>query len=227
MVFEPSGACGPTAREVFRRLLRHGSPPADEQPSAFAQRLRQKWCVLVRRQAARTVLRRMHISSAQAPDDVPADEVAVSAAARGEETALRDLLRARGPPQAGNLTAPDLARTPGAGASAPRAVPAPGVLGSAMQGMPTVGAVAPPCTVGSSSPIPPWGVASPPACAVLGWSPVQPLHNIFSATGCSDASLHTAHGGVGFQSQIGVSGTEVDHRAPCLSVPIPIPHLDG
>eukprot|EP00661_Eupelagonemidae_sp_cell13_P012830 gene12830-biopygen19983 len=84
MVFEPSGACGPTAREVFRRLLRHGSPPADEQPSAFAQRLRQKWCVHVRRQAARTVLRRMHTSSAQAPDDVPADEMTVSAAARGE-----------------------------------------------------------------------------------------------------------------------------------------------
>eukprot|EP00661_Eupelagonemidae_sp_cell13_P025425 gene25425-biopygen10506 len=98
MVFEPSGACGPTARDVFRKLVRVGNAPAEEDPKTFAHRIRQRFCVLVRRQAAQAVLRRGRVRS-EDPDDAPVQcALAVSAAARLEETDLAQLLAARRPP---------------------------------------------------------------------------------------------------------------------------------
>eukprot|EP00660_Eupelagonema_oceanica_P001521 gene1521-biopygen26461 len=59
MIFEPSGGWGPSAADVFRRLIRVGDSALGEDRSRRATQHRQKWCVLVRRLAARRVLRRL------------------------------------------------------------------------------------------------------------------------------------------------------------------------
>ena len=96
MVFEPSGACGPTARAVFRKLVRSGWNPDRESRSQLAQRVRQKWCVLVRRQAARTVLRRMAGGDrGLCEDEPPSVGLAASAAATLESSRLASQLARR------------------------------------------------------------------------------------------------------------------------------------
>eukprot|EP00666_Eupelagonemidae_sp_cell4sb_P017803 gene17803-biopygen14975 len=90
MIFEPSGGCGPSARDVFHRLARGGSAGADVQPAVFALQHRQKWSVLVRQLHARAVLRRLHDSLPVADTCVlsPAQEAAEAAAAAREASWL-------------------------------------------------------------------------------------------------------------------------------------------
>eukprot|EP00666_Eupelagonemidae_sp_cell4sb_P003729 gene3729-biopygen36203 len=90
MIFEPSGGCGPSAREVFHRLARGGSAGADIEPAVFALQHRQKWSVLVRQLHARAVLRRLHDSVPVADPCAlsPAQEAAEAAAAARESSWL-------------------------------------------------------------------------------------------------------------------------------------------
>eukprot|EP00666_Eupelagonemidae_sp_cell4sb_P017976 gene17976-biopygen815 len=88
--FEPSGGCGPSATDVSRRLTRGGSAGAGTDPAAFALRHRQKWSVLVRRLAARRVLRRLQGSSPLHGGHLlsPAQEAAEATAAAREAEVL-------------------------------------------------------------------------------------------------------------------------------------------
>eukprot|EP00661_Eupelagonemidae_sp_cell13_P019572 gene19572-biopygen13035 len=106
MVFEPSGACGPAARDVFRKLIRTGCAPPDEDPRTFAHRLRQRWCVLVCRQAAQVVLRRGGATSAASEEESPQVALAVSTAARREEIAVSQILATRRAPPTAITRAP-------------------------------------------------------------------------------------------------------------------------
>ena len=77
MVVEPSGGWGPTALRVFRKLARGGGSrgggvgPLDlaDGELSLHLRMRQRFCVLVRRQCARGFLRRLG-----AGRDLPEDE---------------------------------------------------------------------------------------------------------------------------------------------------------
>eukprot|EP00660_Eupelagonema_oceanica_P004843 gene4843-biopygen34984 len=83
MAFEPSGACGPTADAVFLRLTALASAdPVDR--AALALRRRQRWCVMVRREAARAVLRRMPDLAPPAEEGPELDLRSAAAAARDD-----------------------------------------------------------------------------------------------------------------------------------------------